>query len=205
MVQRLLECVTFSSQHRFVCIRWDVNWRRNIDTCSCKRLWNLESIPTRGRPIAFQSHRHRHDGLTGLFREQYGAHFCDVPRPLRTVDRKRCCATGAHQTRHLDDCADAAAGARAANGAVSKALNKPGDVLTVEAARSHDDDASFAPPVSRQKYAIVPKDVDWEPAVLLSFLVIFPPRYFETRREPNQVDQNVKDQIGGSNKETIFE
>src|SRR6185503_678882 len=104
-----------------------------------------------------------------------------------TINRKRCRTTGAHQSRHLDNRACATPRARSSHRAVAKPLNKTGDVLAVETARRHDYDATFAPPVSRQKDSIVPEDVDRKSTALLNLLVILPADYFEARGESDYV------------------
>src|SRR5687768_18184563 len=117
--------------------------------CARERFRNLKLVPTRRRPVAVQRHRDRKYRLTGFFREQHRAHFCDVTRTFRTVYRERRSTTRAHQSHHLDDRADTTARARPADRAVTKTLNEARDVFTVEAARRHHDDATFTPPVSR--------------------------------------------------------
>src|SRR5688572_33372070 len=179
MVKRLLEFVAFGVEHVFISIRGHVDRWSNIHARACKRFRNLKPIPTRRGPITGQRHRDGQDRVTRLFREHHGSHLCHVARTLWTIDRKRCRATGAHQPRHLDNRRDASTSTRSTNGSVSKSLNEPRNVLTVEAARRHDDDATFAPPVSRQKNAIVPEDVYRQSTVLFCFFVIFPAYDFE--------------------------
>src|SRR5436190_1518975 len=77
---------------------------------------------------------------------------------------------------------------RATHRSVAKSLDETGDVLAIETARRHHDDASFAPPVSREKNAIVPKDVDRKSATLYNFFVIFPTDDFEPCGEADEVD-----------------
>src|SRR5947207_13634629 len=143
--------------------------------------------------------------MTRLFRQHDRAHLRNVTRTFRTIDRKRRRAAGAHQTRHFDDRADAATRARATHRSVAKSLDETGDVLAIETARRHHNDASFAPPVSREKNAIVPKDVDRKSATLYNFFVIFPTDDFEPCGEADEIDGTVENEIRGANQQTIFE
>src|SRR6185503_3901400 len=127
------------------------------------------------------------------------AHFRDVTRAFRTVDRERRRAARAHQPRHLDNRANRAARARTTHRTITETLNKPCNVLTVKAARRHHDDASFAPPVSRQKNAIVPEDVDRKAAVFFRLLVIFPADDLEPRSQPDEIYEQIKYQIRSPN------
>src|SRR5690349_2792985 len=170
-----------------------------------ERFRNLEQVPTRQRPATIELHRHGHDWMTRLLRQQHRAHLRDVTRTFWTIDRERRRAAGAHQPCHLDYRANAAARARTAHRTVTESLNKPCYVLAVETARRHHHDAPFAPPVSRQKNAIVPEDVDRLSAIGFRFLVVLPTAHLETRRHSDQIYSQVKREVSRANQKMIFE
>src|SRR4029078_2132527 len=112
-------------------------------------------------------------------------------------------AAGAHQPRHLDDGADSAACARTAYRTVAKSLDKPRDVLTVKAARRHHDDATIAPPISSEKDAVVPEDVDRKSAVFFRFVVVVPTDDLEARSQSDELYKQIKHPIGSPNLQPI--
>src|ERR1051326_2123106 len=205
MVEHRLKFVALRGQQLLVGVRGHINRLRYIDARACERLRDLKEIPAWRGPITFQRHRDREDRVPGLFRQQHRAHLGDITWTFRTIARERRSTSGSHQSRHFDNGAGAAARARSTHCAVAKSLNETSDVLAVEAARRHDDNATFAPPVSRKKNGVVPEDVNRKAAVLFDLLVVFPADYFETRSESDKVDQEIEREVRGANQQTIFE
>src|SRR5689334_5315645 len=187
-VQYPLQLIALCVQHFLVGIRGHVDRRRDVDVRARERFRNLKQVPTRQRPKTIQRHRHGHDWMTRFLCQLHRAHFRDVTRTFWAIDRERRRAPGAHQPRHLDYRAHAAACARTAHRTVTESLNKPCYVLAVETARRHYHDASFAPPVSRQKNTIVPEDVDRKSAVNFYLAVVLPTSDFKSRGTSNQAN-----------------
>src|ERR1051326_2810372 len=156
MVEHRLKFVALRSQRLLVGVRGDINRLRYVNTRACERLRYLKEVPTRRGPVTFEGHRDWQDRVPGFFRQQHRAHLRDITRTFRAINRERRSTSGAHQSRHFDN----------RPGAAAKPLNETSDVLAVEAARGHDDDATFAPPVSRQKNAVVPEDVNRKTSAL---------------------------------------
>src|SRR5215207_6796079 len=64
VVESLLQFIAFCHERGLIGVRRDVDWRGNVDAGARKGFRNLETVPTRQRPVAIERHRDRHDRVS---------------------------------------------------------------------------------------------------------------------------------------------
>src|SRR5262249_11097215 len=85
--------------------------------------------------------------------------------------------------------------------AIAEPLDEPRDVLRIEAARRHHDNAAAPPEISGDRDAVVPEAIDQRLAVG----VMLPAGDFKLQRRADGPDQPVERQAREPNDQSLFE
>jgi len=124
----------------------------------------------------------RKDWIAGFLGEQNGSRLSRVARSFWAVDRETHGKPPIHAANHLNKPSCTAASRRAANGSVTKALNKTSNVFAIEALRGKKHDASPAKIIGAEKNPIVPNGVNGQFTVsFYRFEVLFTLRFKSNR------------------------
>ena len=164
-------------------------------------LGDLDPVPAAQPPATFERDREGQDGSARPGGEQQRTGLGHIERTARSIHRKAGAASGTNRPDHLDQRGSASTGRAATRGAVSKTLDETRDVLRIEAARGHDNDAPASEKIGADRNAVVPEaDHLWSPGP-----IVLSANDGETDRSPDQQDQPVEQPADEADDQALLE